>query len=298
MVSAYNASIHERTGYTPNLMWYGRELYHNADLMMPTQPNLEPLTYDDCVQKTRESMRMAYEAARDTIGRHIKVQKKYYDRASHLVPYKEGDAVLVKDFSPKIRGERKLADKWVGPYFILDTLSDVLFRLIDRPENEPRVLHHDRLKPYHVRADMDVSWVLKRSKTYCAPTADRGTVTTLPETADGGTHDTPASPADARDTVTVGADVMDRATADRLMPLRRRRGRPRKLPGAPPRAQPGRQTVNKRTADGARAHDQSAEPHSELLLAAAPLEPTIDSTDRKQGSCTMQLRPRPRGTRM
>ena len=297
-VSAYNASIHDRTGYTPNLMWYGRELYHNADLMMPTQPNLEPMTYDDYVQKTRESMRMAYEAARDTIGRHIKVQKKYYDRASHLVPYKEGDAVLVKDFSPKIRGERKLADKWVGPYFILDTLSDVLFRLIDRPENEPRVLHHDRLKPYHVRADMDVSWVLKRSKTYCAPTADRGTVTTLPETADGGTHDTPASPADARDTVTVGADVMDRATADRLMPLRRRRGRPRKLPGAPPRAQPGRQTVNKRTADGARAHDQSAEPHSELLLAAAPLEPTIDSTDRKQGSCTMQLRPRPRGTRM
>ena len=84
------------------------------------------------------------------------------------MPYKEGDAVLVKDFSPKIRGERKLADKWVGPYFILDTLSDVLFRLIDRPENEPRVLHHDRLKPYHVRADMDVSWVLKRSKTYCA----------------------------------------------------------------------------------------------------------------------------------
>ena len=35
-VSAYNGSIHSRTSFTPNKLWFGREVYNNADLMMPT----------------------------------------------------------------------------------------------------------------------------------------------------------------------------------------------------------------------------------------------------------------------
>ena len=78
------------------------------------------------------------------------IQKKYYDRTSRLIKNK-GDIVWLKDHTPKIRGEKKLADKWVGPYFILAVLSDLSFRVIDKPEHPGRVVHHDRMTPYETR---------------------------------------------------------------------------------------------------------------------------------------------------
>ena len=128
-------------------------------------------------------MRLAYQTARDAIGRNVKIQKKYYDRSSHLVKYKEGDAVMLKDFSPKIRGERKLAAKWMGPFFILDTLSDVNFRVIREPHEKPKVVHHDRLKPYFSREPLDVEWVLKRSKSYKSAGGKDNVVAPTPSSA-------------------------------------------------------------------------------------------------------------------
>ena len=165
-VSAYNGTIHASTGFTPNKLWLGREIYHSTDLMFPKGADQENMTREEYVRLWEDDMRLAYETARDRIGRNIKIQKKYYDKNSHLVKYKEGDAVLIKDFTPKIRGEKKLADRWAGPYFILDVLSDVNFRIIKNPDDKPKIVHHDRLKRYHQRDLPDVSWVLKRSKSF------------------------------------------------------------------------------------------------------------------------------------
>ena len=102
-VSAYNGSIHSRTGFTPNKLWFGREVYHNADLMMPTREHVEPATTDDYVKRLEEEMRLAYDVARETIGKNMKIQKKYYDRTSHLIKYKEGDVVWLKDHAKDTR---------------------------------------------------------------------------------------------------------------------------------------------------------------------------------------------------
>ena len=166
-VSAYNSTVHATTGFTPNKLWLGREIYHNSDLMLPRKPEDDPPTRDQYVQRWEEDMRLAYRIARETIGRSVQVQKKYYDRAVHLVRYKEGDQVMLKDYTPKIRGHRKLADKWAGPYFILDVLSDINFRVILNEHAKPKVVHHDRLKRYHSRDGApDVSWILARSRSF------------------------------------------------------------------------------------------------------------------------------------
>ena len=44
-----------------------------------------------------------------------KKKKKYYDRNHHLIHYKEGDVVWLYDFTTKMRGAKKPADRWVGP---------------------------------------------------------------------------------------------------------------------------------------------------------------------------------------
>ena len=166
-VSAYNSTIHATTGFTPNKLWFGREIFHSSDLMMPKPTTSDDVTREQYVKLWEADVRLAYEVAREKIGRNVKIQKKYYDRSSHLIAYKEGDAVMLKDYTPKIRGEKKLADKWDGPLYILDVLSDVNFRVIRSPTHKPKVVHHDRLKRYHHRDDKpDVSWILNRSKSY------------------------------------------------------------------------------------------------------------------------------------
>ena len=108
-------------------------------------------------------MRLAYQVALKTIGRNVKIQKKYYDRASNLIAYREGDRVMIKDYTLKVRGEKKLADKWMGPFYVLDILSDVSFRIIRDRAGKPKVIHHDRMKKYHSREEEpDNKWVLER----------------------------------------------------------------------------------------------------------------------------------------
>ena len=178
-VSAYNNTIHATTGFTPNKLWLGREIYHNADLMLPHKPEEDPPTRQQYVQRWEDDMRLAYRIARETIGRNVKIQKKYYDRRSNLIAYKEGDQVMLKDYTPQIRGHRKMADRWVGPFYILDVLSDINFRVIKSEHAKPKVVHHDRLKRYYARdGKPDVSWVIAN------PNRIRNRINQLDERAD------------------------------------------------------------------------------------------------------------------
>ena len=50
-VSAYNATEHSTTGFTPNKLMFNRELMHNFDKMLPESANKEELeTWDDYVK--------------------------------------------------------------------------------------------------------------------------------------------------------------------------------------------------------------------------------------------------------
>ena len=110
-VSAYNATIHATTGFTPNKLWLGREIYHAPDLMLPRKPVDDAPTQEEYVKRWEDDMRLAYQVARKAISRNVKIQRKYYDRTSNLIEYREGDQVIIKDYTPKMRGEKKLANK-------------------------------------------------------------------------------------------------------------------------------------------------------------------------------------------
>ena len=110
-VSSYNATINATTGFTPNKLWFGRELYMRADRVLPRNPLLQRMKVDKYVERLEEDMRIAYEVARQTIGRNMKVQKRYHDRNSHLNKYMVGDAVLKRSTKPLEKGE-KFAARW------------------------------------------------------------------------------------------------------------------------------------------------------------------------------------------
>ena len=77
----------------------GKRNFQVADLMVPTKLSMEKLSTEEYVRRRENEMRAAYEVAHDTIGRNVRIQKKYYDRPLHFIQYKEGDPVYLKVFS-------------------------------------------------------------------------------------------------------------------------------------------------------------------------------------------------------
>ena len=174
-VSAYNATEHASTGYTPNRLFFLREIAHNLDRMLPQVDEAEYESWDDYVRTLDKSAQFAYETARQAIGKAVKYQKRYYDRKQNLHKYKTGDAVLLRDHAQHERGEGKLADKFIGPFFVIDVLSDIHFRIARSANDKPKIVHHDAIKKFHMREPADLQWVYDRSK-YHRRTAEPVTV--------------------------------------------------------------------------------------------------------------------------
>ena len=62
-------------------------------------------------------------------------------------------------------GTRKLANKYDGPYYVLDVLSDVNFRIAKSSDDKPQIMHHDRMKLIEERTEANLDWVFKQSRT-------------------------------------------------------------------------------------------------------------------------------------
>ena len=174
-VSAYNATEHATTGFTPNKLMFGREVMHNFDKMLPESADPEELkTWDEFVQAMDERTRRAFQVARETIGRNVLLQKKYYDRLSNLVKYEIGDAFMMRDHRVYEAGTKKFADKYVGPYYVLDVLSDVNFRVARTADDPPQIIHHDRMNKIAQREKPDIKWVFEQSRTLQRKKANQG----------------------------------------------------------------------------------------------------------------------------
>ena len=165
-VAAYNGTEQATTGFTPNRLMFGRELMHNFDKMLPEAKNKDELEqWDDYVQKMDDMTRRAFQAARETIGRSVFLQKKHFDKTANLIHYTVGDVVMIKDHRLHETGTKKLANRYDGPYYVLDTLSDVNFRVAKSSTDRPRVIHHDRMKKVEQWEKADIDWVFKQSRT-------------------------------------------------------------------------------------------------------------------------------------
>ena len=164
--AAYNGTEQATTGYTPNRLMFGRELMHNFDKMLPEAEDKEEIeSWDDFVQQLDDQTRRAFQAAREAIGRSVFLQKKHYDKTANLIKYNVGDVIMIKDHRLHECGTRKLANRYDGPYYVLDVLSDVNFRVTKSSEDRPRVIHHDRMKKVDQREEADIEWVFKQSRT-------------------------------------------------------------------------------------------------------------------------------------
>ncbi|KAL1254823.1 hypothetical protein QQF64_012884 [Cirrhinus molitorella] len=116
----------------------------------------------------RERLELAHQIARDALDQSVERAKKQYDKRAARTCYKVGDAVwhLVKGTKRVKNKIRKFLPNYDGPYFILGNLDDLVYRIQKNPRTKVKVVHHDKLKPFHSRQPLGNSWVFKDSESW------------------------------------------------------------------------------------------------------------------------------------
>jgi len=148
ITAAYNATIHDSTGFSPNFLFFGRELSSPLDVALGL-PSEESLSVNDYAQYVRDRMAEANALVRVHARKRTAETKQHYDRVVRPTTFESGD--LVRYYYPrKLKGRSpKWSRYYVGPYRIVKRVNDVnyVIRLNDRTRTI--IVHVNKLKPYY-----------------------------------------------------------------------------------------------------------------------------------------------------
>ena len=165
LAGAYNATPHESTKMTPNLLTMGREVRLPANVVY----GHKEVMYDDVPSKAefvanvQEKMWHAQELARRYLGCSSKRSKEMYDAKLSFHPYKVGDIVWFLQESRKVGVCPKLEKTYDGPFVIKQKMSDLNFLLQMDANGQERLVHHNKLKLYE--GQCPPKWVSRVSKS-------------------------------------------------------------------------------------------------------------------------------------
>ena len=149
VLSAYRASLHETTGYTPNYLMFGRETRAPLDLVygMPPDSAHRLSSYTSYVQDFAERMETAYRLVREHLQVAAERRKRAYDLRVRPAEFSPGD--LVWYFTP--RRYKGRSPKWekmyTGPFTVEKRCGLLNYKLRRTANSRPLVVHVDKLRP-------------------------------------------------------------------------------------------------------------------------------------------------------
>ena len=146
-LAAYRATPHETTGYSPNMLFLGRENRAPIDLLYGCPENDEHFnSAHDFIAKRQCEIRRRYADVREKTKKAAERQKKFYDLRLHIQSFKPGDSVWY--FYPRRRmGRSPKWQKWyTGPYLVVERVGPVNYKIQRTKRSVPIVVHVDKLK--------------------------------------------------------------------------------------------------------------------------------------------------------
>jgi hypothetical protein len=158
--AAYRSSIHTSTGFSPNMLMFGRETRMPIDLLMPHPEEGEEESFvstDMYVSNLKERLRTAFRLARENLKKATSRQMVQYNRKASDRKFEPGDGIWLLNPKRKVGRSPKLDIPWEGPYTVIAILNDVLLEIQKSPKSKSRVVHQDKVVP--VRGNHDGRWV-------------------------------------------------------------------------------------------------------------------------------------------
>lgn len=157
LLMAYRSTEHATTGCTPNLLFFGRETLLPIDVMVGPTPESKkekcPIEYVEWLLSTMNEM---YEFVYEHAGKAATRQKTYYNTNLKPRSFEVGTWVW-RWYLPE--ANKKLGLGWVGPYLVVEKLTDLTYT-IQKSEDTRRIkVHIDHLKPYEGQ-DAPLNWLI------------------------------------------------------------------------------------------------------------------------------------------
>src|SRR6218665_3272098 len=173
IMSAYRASQHSSTGYTPNRLFLNREVCMPLDLVLGEciERNEPTSSYHEYVHEKGAQIQATFSIARDCMRRRAEIRAYKYDL--RVKPKEFPVNSFVWYFYPRKRAGLK--EKWLkfytGPYKVEQRVGPVLYQIRKSPRAKAQLVYVDKLKPYV--GDLPESW------GGMAPTAGGGETTAM-----------------------------------------------------------------------------------------------------------------------
>jgi len=147
VTAAYRATPHSTTGFTPNMMVYGRESNLPCDIMygntaISTGPPLYQC-YCEYISRLRRGIVRCHEIARENAGVAAIRQKRVHDENTAPRKFRLGDVVW---FFEKRLGSRPLCMGWTGKFVITDQPGSAVYRIQRVEGGKSKVVHVDNLR--------------------------------------------------------------------------------------------------------------------------------------------------------
>jgi hypothetical protein len=152
---AYRSSIHLSTEETPFLLTFGDEMQLPLDLVIGTTGGGQDNLRTDYISQLRDRLGTSFQRARSKLKLAQRRQRSYYDRNSKNTSFSVGDLVLMKNHYVKPNVPPKFHRSWIGPFRVLEVISEVNYRVIATHGKNPKakVVHLNNMKLYFTRED-------------------------------------------------------------------------------------------------------------------------------------------------
>ncbi|KAL8611522.1 hypothetical protein ACOMHN_014577 [Nucella lapillus] len=150
-VHAYNASIHQSTGYSPYYLFYGRHPTLPIDLAFGTRAGSTKQSARQFIKALKSSLQTAYKTATTNMAKMAQRNKVRYDARAHASELESGDRCLVRKMGSRIQS--KVDDRWEqGVYVVLSRTDELPVYTVRREGSEGpnRTLHRNLLLPIGV----------------------------------------------------------------------------------------------------------------------------------------------------
>ncbi len=162
LTAAYRASVHESTGYTPNMLMLGREVRLPGEFVhqIPTKQATNSLP--EYVDHLKDRMEHAHMIARKYLKRNTERHQELYDGKLSVNTFSEGDLVWHLNENRTEGISPKLQDQYTGPYLVVGNYNDIDYCIQLDGKGTQRIVHHNKLK--HYEGDKRLSWAKQALK--------------------------------------------------------------------------------------------------------------------------------------
>ena len=135
--TAYRATPHSTTGYSPFYLLHGREMVlpNEGDLKAKISHDIQDVDQVKRLENLKSSLKKAYKEVRLNNQKAHQKNKAYYDKKAKERKFEVNDKVYL--FCPARKPGRchKFRSFWQGPFIVVQKLSDLNYKTVNKERN-------------------------------------------------------------------------------------------------------------------------------------------------------------------